>query len=163
MTPNPKHTLTRRIRLCIWTIAAGLFLSGITAFPIQTELGWPAYSLNSSGLFHTWFLRVYHAVEDTNLNHPYLSYGTDWLAFAHLMLAVLFAGALKDPLRNKWIIEFGIIAAVAIFPLAFIAGCIRSVPIFWRLIDCSFGVVTLCILLPCLKMINKLERLKNIF
>ena len=102
---------------------------------------------------------MYQAVSYTNTHYPYLSYGTDWLAFAHLMLAVLFAGAVKDPVRNKWVVEFGIIAAVCIFLLAFIAGGIRQIPIFWQLIDCSFGVVTLMLLLPCYVMINKVEAL----
>jgi hypothetical protein len=30
-------------------------------------------------------------------NHLFLLYAHDWLAFAHIMLAVLFAGAIRDP------------------------------------------------------------------
>lgn len=162
MIPNPKYTLIRRIRLFIGIIVIGLFLSGITAFPIETELKWLVGILQPDGLFYSWFRLVYDTLQQVNLYHPYLSYGTDWLAFAHLMLAVLFAGALKDPVRNKWVIEFGIIAAIGIFPLAFIAGAIRQIPVFWRLTDCSFGIVTLAILLPCYRMIGKLSRIKNV-
>jgi len=157
-----KETITRRIRRCIRTVAAGLFLSGITAFPIEAELKGLTDASGNSGILHNWLSLVYQAVHNTNQHYPYLSYGTDWLAFAHIMLAVLFAGAMKDPVRNKWVIEFGIIAAVCIFPLAFIAGGIRQIPVFWRLIDCSFGVVTLAILVPCYQMISKLEGLKNV-
>lgn len=157
MNSNPNRILVRRIRRCSWIVAAGLFLSGITAFPLETELRWLAGASGNSGTFHDWLSMVYSAVHDTNLNYPYLSYGTDWLAFAHLMLAVLFAGAVKDPVRNKWVIEFGIIAAICIFPLALIAGGIRQVPFFWRLIDCSFGVVTLAIFLPCYLMVRRLN------
>lgn len=158
---NLKHTLTRRIRLCIWIITGGLFLSGITAFPLEAELKWLVSTSGTNGPFRDWFNQVYYALQQVNLHHPYLSYGTDWLAFAHLMLAVLFAGAVKDPARNKWVIEFGIIASVCVFPLALIAGGIRQVPLFWRLIDCCFGVVTLAILFPCYRMISKLNTLKN--
>jgi hypothetical protein len=161
-TENISNRLVRRIQVYVWIVVGGLFFSGITAFPIETELKWLAEVSGERGLFHAWFRLVYNAVHQANLHYPYLSYGTDWLAFAHLMLAVLFCGALNDPLRNKWVIEFGIIASVCIFPLAFIAGAIRQVPLFWRLIDCSFGVVTLMMLLPCYRMIGKLSRMKNV-
>lgn len=158
-----KAKLTRRIRLCIWVMIAGLFISGITAFPIETELGWLVQSPQyPASLWQQWLAVVYQAVKYVNQNYPYLSYGTDWLAFAHVMLAVLFIGPLKDPLKNSWVIEFGIIAAIAICPLAFIAGEIRGIPIFWRLTDCSFGVVALAVLLPCYRMIRKVELLDKI-
>lgn len=155
--------LHRRIKFCLWLMVTGLFLSGITAFPIETELGYLNKTASGSRLMHNWLSQVYFAVKTTNSIYPYLSYGTDWLAFGHLMFALLFAGAIKDPIKNCWITEFGIIAAVAIFPLAFIAGGIRHIPVFWRLIDCSFGVATLIILIPCYRMINKLSSFKNVF
>ena len=34
--------------------------------------------------------------------YPLLAYGTDWLAFSHLVLAVVFLGAWRDPVRNRW-------------------------------------------------------------
>lgn len=160
MKSKIKAKLTGRIRLCIWIIIGGLAMSGITAFPIETELNMIAgSSLINNGLMHDWLNTVYSAVRYVNVTYPYLSYGTDWLAFAHLMLAVLFIGPLRDPLKNNWVIEFGMIAAISIFPLAFIAGEVRGIPVFWRLIDCSFGVVALTILLPCYRMIKKLEHL----
>lgn len=137
----------------------GLALSGLTAFPIEAELGALVKLTSSySGILSNWLNAAYQAVKFTNCTYPFLSYGTDWLAFAHLMLAVLFIGPLKNPLKNNWVIEFGIIAAISIFPLAFIAGEIRGIPGFWRLIDCSFGVAALTVLLPCYRMIKKLEK-----
>jgi hypothetical protein len=76
----------------------------------------------------------------TNAHYPFLAYGTDWLAFAHLVIAVAFIGPYFDPIRNKWVITFGLIACVGVIPLALIAGPIRGIPFGWRLIDCSFGV-----------------------
>jgi len=157
-SPFMNNHLLHRIRICIWIIIVGLFLSGITAFPIETELAvFVQHNVGNSSTTALWLNRVYSAVKTTNHAYPFLSYGTDWLAFAHIMLAILFIGPLKDPVRNKWIIEFGMIAAVLIFPLAFIAGAIRGIPFFWRLIDCSFGVITLLVLVPCYRMIVKLE------
>ena len=148
----------RRVRLCIWVIIIGLFLSGVTAFPIETQLALLVkHQPDNSSTLTNWLNRVYLAVKDINTRYPFISYGTDWLAFAHVMLAILFIGPLMDPVRNIWVVQFGIIAAVLIFPLAFIAGSIRSIPFFWQCIDCSFGVITLAILLPCHKWIKQME------
>jgi len=38
----------------------------------------------------------------------------------------------------------------------------RGIPLFWRLIDCSFGIIAITVLLPCYRMIKKLERLDGI-
>ena len=164
MKSQIKAKLIYRIKICIWIMIIGLVLSGLTAFPIETELGAIARATagwNFIGL--NWLTTVYNAVKSTNQHYPYLSYGTDWLAFAHLLLAVLFIGPLKNPLKNNWVIEFGMIAAISVFPLAFIAGEIRGIPFFWKLIDCSFGVVALTVLLPSYRMIKRLERVDEIF
>jgi len=160
METQLKSKLLHRIRVLIWIVITGLFLSGLTAFPIETEL---ALLINhppfQSPTMSIWLNKVYQAVSTTNIDHPFLSYGTDWLAFAHLMLAILFIGPLKNPIKNIWVIEFGLIASIAIFLLAFIAGNIRGIPFFWMMIDCSFGVVTLTLLLPCYNAIIKLRKL----
>jgi hypothetical protein len=72
--------------------------------------------------------------------YPFIFYGTDWLAFAHVVIAVAFWGPLRDPIKNIWVVEFGMIACVMVIPLAMIFGPIRGIPFFWRLADCSFGV-----------------------
>jgi len=86
-----------------------------------------------------------------------MAYGTDWLAFAHLVIAVAFWGPLKDPVRNIWVIEFGMIACVLVIPLALIAGPIRGIPFFWQLVDCSFGVFGIIPLWLCRRDILRLE------
>jgi hypothetical protein len=133
--------LKQRIRICMWVIIFGLAISGVTAFPLETELG--AIKDHLTGLpaaLQIWIATIYNILHRVNLQYPYLSYGTDWLAFAHVMLAILFIGPLRDPVKNIWVIQFGMIACVMILPLAFIAGPIRQIPFFWRLIDCSFGL-----------------------
>jgi len=69
-----------------------------------------------------------------------VAYGTDWLAFAHLVIALLFVGPFRDPVRNVWVIQFGMIACVAVIPLALVCGPLRGIPFYWQLLDCSFGV-----------------------
>lgn len=136
-----KQQLFFRIKICLWIVIVGLALSGITAFPLETELGFIKDHIGfTSVAMQQWINTNYATLHHVNGQYPYLSYGTDWLAFAHLMLAILFVGPLRDPVKNIWVIQFGMIACALIFPLAFIAGGIRHIPFFWRLIDCSFGV-----------------------
>lgn len=66
-----------------------------------------SFHLNNS-LSH-WVDTVYKGVNEVNTNYPFIAYGTDWLAFAHLVLAVLFIGIIKDPV-NVWVLQFGLIA-----------------------------------------------------
>ena len=156
----------RRIRFWLAVFIAGLVVSGITAFPLQTELGWLDSLLHSSrvremaeftGLL-PWIERVHEGLRATNGRYPFLAYGTDWLAFAHLVIAVAFIGPYIEPVRNKWVITFGLIASAGVIPLAFIAGSVRGIPLPWRLIDCSFGVLGCIPLLICRRSILALER-----
>jgi hypothetical protein len=50
-----------------------------------------------------------------------------------------------------------LIASAGIFFLALIAGPIRGIPFYWRLIDCSFGVACGAILLKVRSDIRRLE------
>ena len=157
---NQITQLTTSIRRWILFFITALILSGITAFAIESELAWLMQVLPSqNNLLHHWLQTVYNAVKSTNDQYPFISYGSDWLAFAHLVIAIAFIGPLQDPVRNKWIIRFGQIACIAIFPLALIAGPIRHIPLFWQLIDCSFGVFGFIPLALCYHKINMLEKL----
>lgn len=158
-------THLRRIHVWLGIFMAGLVLSGITAFPLQAELDWLARCLRADTLrpaaqaIHLlpWIEQVDRAVARTNLRFPFLAYGTDWLAFAHLVIAVAFLGPFIDPVRNKWVITFGLIACAGVIPLALIAGQIRGIPLPWRLIDCSFGILGSIPLFICRHSIHSLE------
>jgi hypothetical protein len=152
-----------RIRAWLWVFVVGLILSGVTAFPLEAELRWFAGLIDAdaraaSSPFAAWILKVREGVVETNARFPFMAYGTDWLAFAHLVLAVAFIGPLRDPVRNIWVIEFGMIACVMVIPLALIAGEVRAIPFGWRLIDCSFGVFGIIPLWICRREIKRLER-----
>ncbi len=156
----------RRIRFWLAVFIIGLVASGITAFPIQTELGWLVSTLRTSSLrpiadsthLLPWIERVNDGLSATNARYPFLAYGTDWLAFAHLVIAVVFIGPYIDPVRNKWVITFGLIACAGVLPLALIAGQVRGIPLPWRLIDCGFGILGSVPLLLCRQSILALER-----
>jgi hypothetical protein len=149
------------IRRWLSFFIAGLFLSGVTAFPLERETGWLAGVAASHSLFPSavllWLTRVHSALSENSIRSPFLAYGTDWLAFAHIVLSVLFLGPMRDPVRNKWVLQFGVIACAGVLPLALIAGPIRGIPPFWRAIDCSFGVVGVLPLLICLQHVRHIE------
>lgn len=152
----------KEIRLLISFFIVALVLSGITAFALETELAWLTPLIPGQvPELNIWITKVYQALKEMNNRFPFLAYGYDWLAFAHLVIALFFIGPWKDPLKNIWIIEAGIIACVMVFPLAFLAGRIRGIPIYWQFIDCSFGLVGLIPLLLCYRKIKSLENLKK--
>ena len=148
----------KRIRLLVAGFIIGLVLSGITAFPLNWELEILVRNFGQgySGLA-LWLKTVQQGVVETDAKYPFIAYGTDWLAFGHLVIATAFIGPLRDPIRNKWIIEWGMIACVAVPFLALIAGPIRGIPLGWRFIDCSFGVVGFFPLWFVLREIKVLE------
>jgi len=154
-----------RIRFWLAIFVAGLVLSGITAFPLQAELRGLVSLLHteeirpaaeSTGLL-SWIELVDEGLHRTGSDYPFLAYGTDWLAFAHLAIAVAFWGPYRDPVRNKWVISFGLIACAGVIPLALIAGQIRHIPWGWRLVDCSFGIAGSIPLLICRRLVRELE------
>ena len=146
------------IRKWIILFIVFLILSGVTAFPVEAELSFLMnHSFYLPELMKNWLTEIYNAVKETNFNHPYLSYGTDWLAYAHIVIATAFIGPLRDPVKNIWVIQFGMIACVMVFPLALIGGPIGHIPFFWQMIDCSFGIVGIIPLYICHKKIKILE------
>lgn len=139
--------LRQRIRYLLLFFVAALVVSGVTAFPLKLEVDillnllgpgtlmaslWPALS--------DWLATVHQGITAVDAQYPYMFYGTDWLAFAHIGIAIAFLGPLRDPVRNAWIVEWGMVLCVLVIPLALICGPLRGIPFFWRLFDCAFGV-----------------------
>lgn len=162
---NIRSSVTRRYRAAMAVFIAGLVLSGLTAFPLLVELRLLGRLLGlapgaAPGAFEglrLWIATVLQGLERTHADYPWLAYGTDWLAFAHLAIAVFFIGPLVDPVRNKWVVQAGLIVCALVVPLALIAGRVRGIPFGWRLIDCSFGVFGALPLWYCLRLTQTLE------
>jgi hypothetical protein len=154
-----------RYRASLLLFIAGLILSGVTAFPLLHELHLlcrmlgiedAARHAEFTGLRH-WIALVAHGLEETYARFPFLAYGTDWLAFGHLSIAVFFIRPLWKPLESDWVLKCGLLCCAGILPLAFIAGAVRGIPFYWQLIDCSFGVLGSVPLLYCLKMSKEMR------
>jgi hypothetical protein len=163
MKTQTESQLKIKIRKWIIIFIVFLILSGITAFPIETELSFlTSHASSFPEVMQSWLIKIYNAVKETNTSYPYLSYGTDWLAFAHIVIATVFIGPLKDPVKNIWVIQFGMIACIMIFPLALIAGPTRHIPFYWQMIDCSFGVIGIIPLYITYKFIKQLETIQTL-
>jgi hypothetical protein len=162
-----KERLRFLIRLILLAFVVGLLLSGLTAFPLRWEINSLARFMGASagdtvqtthGLVQ-WVVRVREGLNDGYGRYPFLAYGTDWLAFGHIVIALAFIGPLRDPVRNIWVIEWAMIACVGVIPLALICGPMRGIPFFHQLIDCSFGVVGIVPLWICRSWIVRLSKL----
>ncbi len=142
----------------------GLVLSGVTAFPLLKEMEWIVASLGLNddpqklGGLGVWLRTVRDGLRQTYSIYPWIGYGTDWLAFAHVVLAVFFWGPWKDPVGNVWVLKAGLIACVLVLPLALVCGPIRGIPFGWRLVDCSFGIFGAVPLWYCLRVVKRIER-----
>lgn len=160
-----EQILHRRIKWLTWFFIVGLVISGATAIPLLSELklltSWFGLegqtSATATSEFGRWLLIANEALLDTAAKHPMLFYGTDWLAFGHFVIAVVFVGALRDPVRNRWLFDFGLIACAMVIPFALIFGAVRDIPFWWRLIDCSFGVLGAIPLWWCRKWASEIE------
>lgn len=166
MTPKSQNSVTLlKFRWVLGVFIFGLVLSGITAFPLPRELEMivefrsveGVRSADATNGFDKWILTVQEGLHESYHRYPWLAYGTDWLAFAHIVIAVFFIGPFIEPVRNVWVLRAGIIACALVIPLALICGAIRGIPFGWRLIDCSFGVFGVIPLYYCLRLTRSLE------
>lgn len=158
-------SLLARYRLVLGLFIVGLFLSGVTAFPLLHELeilsrllGVPPDAAPSSlGGLQFWIATVRDGLRTTYAAYPWLAYGTDWLAFGHIVIAMFFIGPWREPVANAWVLKVGLVACAAVIPLAMICGPIRGIPFYWRLIDCSFGIFGAIPLLYCLHLTRRMK------
>lgn len=151
MTHTETERLRRRIQYILIFFIIALAISGLTAIPLQWESS-ILYRMFGEGTalgarvpaLANWLAFIYQGLNSISREYPFMNYGTDWLAFAHI--AIAFLGPLRDPVRNIWVIEFGMIACALVIPTALVFGSLRGIPLFWQIIDCSFGIFGLVLL-----------------
>lgn len=156
---SKNQQLTAQIRAILLFFIVALVLSGATAIPVQSEIRFLLNHISGDSFFYHWLYLVYEALDYTVNHYPFLLYGYDWLAFAHFVIAIAFFGPFKNPVRNIWVIEFGMIACLLILPYSFMFCVLRGIPLWWALIDCSFGVFGFLPLWICRNKIQELEKL----
>ena len=159
------EALKKRVRYILAFFVLALVISGLTAFPIMWEVN-ILQSIIGEGTFMQrlyppmarWISFVHHSLTSITREHSFIFYGTDWLAFAHIVIAIAFWAPLRDPVKNIWVIEWAMIACILVIPFALIFGQVRGIPFFWRLIDCSFGVFGIIPLWLCRRYIKQIQR-----
>jgi hypothetical protein len=150
-----------RVRFWLIVMVVGLVVSGVTAFPLDHEsalLVRVADALPTPRFMLQWLHTVRGGIAQTWSRYPFIAYGTDWLAFAHLAIAAAFWGPIRDPVRNVWVVRWGLLACAGIIPLALACGPLRGIPWWWSLIDMSFGIFGAVPLLIAYRLIRRLER-----
>jgi hypothetical protein len=156
---NP--ALQFRYRTALVLFLLGLVFSGLTAFPLLAEIrclsqmlgtGDPAHYQELTGLAH-WIAYVHLGLEQTYAKFPFFGYGTDWLAFGHLASAAFFIRPLIKPSAdNDWVLRTGLCICAAVIPVAFIAGHLRGIPVYWSFLDSAFGIFGSLPLFYCLRL-----------
>ena len=167
MTSSQSAALTR-FRWSLGLFWIGLILSGVTAFPLLTEMRWLVEILGLNRADRSvfgpvegiaaWVLHVKSGLEDVDTRYPWLAYGTDWLAFGHLTISLFFIGPWIRPAGSRGVLLAGVAACIAVIPTALICGQIRGIPLGWRMIDCSFGVFGILPLIVCLRQLRVIEK-----
>jgi hypothetical protein len=159
-----EKTLARVRRWTVFFIA-GLVVSGATAIPIPTQLAAGVRllgeDLRAGGAvpngMAAWLQTLRDGIRATSDQAPFMFYGTDWLAFGHFMIALVFVGAVRDPLRNRWLFQFGMLACAAVPMWAFFFGSVRGIPVWWRVIDAAFGAIGFLPMWACDRWIRRIE------
>jgi hypothetical protein len=74
-----------------------------------------------------------------------------------MMIAAFFILPLTNPTRYRGVLRVGLAACAGVIATALISGPLRGIPLFWRLIDCSFGIFGAIPLFYCLHLIRRME------
>jgi hypothetical protein len=159
------HYVLARVRR--WTVffIVGLVISGATALPIPTQLRVAVRllgeDLRAGGLISdqmaVWLQTVRDGIRATEAHAPFMFYGTDWLAFGHFTIALAFVGAVRDPVRNRWLFRFGMLACALVPLWAIVFGAVRGIPAWWQVIDASFGILGFVPMWLCDRWISDIE------
>jgi hypothetical protein len=166
LTRETQGNILRRIRGWMIFYAFALAISGLTAVNVDWQLRtlvatlwgdaapgtswWPA--------MHAWLATCRDATADIGTRYPYVFYCFDWLAFGICAIGLLFLGAARDPVRNVWVVQFGLICCGLVLVFAAIVPHLRGLPWFWMFVDGSFGLFGAIPLLVILRDIRRLER-----
>ncbi len=133
----------KRARLMLTIVSVGLLVSGVTIWPATWELETLVDVVwgpgESTGVMHGFVLRAIEAIEYVGAEYPFLLYTGDWLAFAMIVLAILFYGARRDPVRNVWIVQCGLIMCALVPVLAAVCVPLRGLPLRWFWVDTAFA------------------------
>ena len=157
-----ENQLRKKIKVAIVLTIIGLLFNGISAVPLRTELSILLSKPNALPKFLAdWWTYVNQGVNETSDNYNFMRYGFDWLAFAHMLIAIAFFGPLKDPIKNEWVIKWGMIASGLSVLMALGWERLRAIPMWWSFIDAGIALVAFLILWLCSRWVQELKAVKS--
>ncbi len=155
-----------RIRALTLFVIAALTLRGLTALPLSYELDYLNRVAGPQSIFvrlfpnvTAWIGQVYDGLTNCWARYPFLAYGTDWLAFAHFVIALAFLGVQHDPIKNRWTVEWAMLACALVIPWTLLSGAVRGIPWFGQLVDMAFailGIIPLAFLRRDIRLLESL-------
>ena len=159
-TTNERR-LRNQIKLVIVITIIGLLLNGFSAVPLRTEMRLLLSGSDSFPQFlQDWWLYVNQGVLETSDKYNFMRYGFDWLGFAHLLIAIAFIGPLRDPVKNQWVVQWGMIAAALSIAMAFGWERMRNIPVWWSFIDAGISYAAFVLLWICNRWIQQLKMMR---
>lgn len=153
------------VRVLLGIVAFGLLVSGLTCYFLEWEVrfvtqvvwGGSPDTIPFMAEEYKLLVKVGEGLKVLMRDYPEFMLGTDWLGFAHVILAILFAGAMPDPVRNIWIVRFGIVSAVLVVPSAWLFGYMRGLPAIHYFVDASFGIGAVIPLILAHRILKKYD------
>ena len=168
MNGKEQNNTLKKIRIYLVLFFLGILFSLHTVLFVEVETEFFARHQGSGTsmeqklpVVSDWIENLYVSVKETYTNYPVMAYCMDWLSYACVVFAIFLIGAIKDPVKNIWIIQVFMLACVLAAALPFIAGPFRGVPIFWRCLDGSFGLIGFLVLLMPYRLTKKLAQTKE--
>lgn len=134
------------------TLAAPHTISVVLSILSRMEIATPDTSHSFRWLQHIQL----QLGRDSDL-HPMLHFCADLFAFVQLVFALALIGPLRNPIRNQWVIQFGILACCGLIPVALILGPWHGLPMAWRLVSCGAALCGIVTLMLCRHYITLYE------
>ncbi|MBI5360025.1 MAG: hypothetical protein HZA48_05525 [Planctomycetes bacterium] len=155
-----------RIRVILIIFIVLFFLSGMTVFPVEWEVktvintvwGDAPPGVGFLSPMHKKLIEIRDSFPVIRDKYEFGIYGLDWLGFAFITMSILFIGVLRDPVKNKWVIQFALLCCPLSIIFAAVFAPMRGMPWQWVLIDSSFGVFGAMPLIIILRDIKKIEK-----
>lgn len=133
-----------------------VFVEIETAFFVK-YLGPDTFMENALPVISAWIETLHTSITESYSAYPVMAYCMDWLSYACVVFALFIIGAIKDPVRNIWIIQVYMMACILATLLPFIVGPLRGIPVFWRFVDGSFGIMGFILLFPAYRLTKELQ------
>ena len=160
-----KNTYLFWARVWLIVFIAGLLFSFQMILFVEPEITWISDHFGQSSRFGqalpavgAWVDVLEESVTETYSKYPAMAYCMDYLALSQLVIALFIAGAVKDPVKNAWVVRAAMIACIVMIPFAFASGYVRQIPFFWVTLDSSFAMLGIIPLLIARRCIRKLRQ-----